>query len=94
LKAKEAEANEQHRSIIGAFRTAAPTLVFEQIHFVAGNSRSVVESDLYTKLKRFDVQEGKIHRPFADHVTQVYEAQYQVIVTFLKHWLTCKAKHR
>jgi len=42
---KEAEANEQHKIIIGALRAAAPTWKFEQINFVVGDSRSVVESD-------------------------------------------------
>ena len=45
LELKEAEANEQHKSIIGALRAAAPTWKFEQINFVVGDSRSVVESD-------------------------------------------------
>jgi len=42
---KEAEANEQHKSI----KAAAPTCKFEQINFVIGNRGSVVESDFYTK---------------------------------------------
>ena len=57
LEAKEAEANEQHKSIIGAFRAAAPKFEFEQINFVVVNRGSVVESDFYTKLKKPDVQE-------------------------------------
>ena len=44
---KEAEANEQHKSIIGAFRVAAPKWKFEQIKFVVGNRGSVVESSCY-----------------------------------------------
>ena len=47
---KEAEANEQHTSIIGAFKAAAPKWEFEQIDFVAGYHGSVVESNFYTKL--------------------------------------------
>jgi len=42
---KEAEANEQHESIIGALKAAAPKWEFEQISFVVGNRGSVVESD-------------------------------------------------
>jgi len=43
LKVKEADANEQHKSIIGALRAAVTTWVFEQINFVVGNRGSVVE---------------------------------------------------
>jgi len=70
---REAEANEQHKSIIGALTAAAPKWEFEQINFVVGNRGSVVESDFYTKLKKLDVQEGKKDKLFADHVTQVSE---------------------
>jgi len=45
LEVKDAEANEQHKRIIGALKAAAPKWEFEQIHFVVGNRRSVVESD-------------------------------------------------
>ena len=48
---KDAEANEQHKSIISALKAAAPEWEFEQINFVVGKCRSVVESDFYTKLK-------------------------------------------
>ena len=78
---KEAEANEQHKSIIDALRAAAPKWDFEQINLVMGNHRSVVESDFYTKLKKIDVQEGKKDKLFADHVTQVCEAHDRVIVS-------------
>jgi len=47
---KEAEANAQHKSIIGVLRAAAPKLEFQQINFVVGNRRSVVKTDFYTKL--------------------------------------------
>ena len=56
---KEAEANEQHKSIISALIAAAPNCEFQQIKFLVGNRGSVVESDFYTKLKKLDVQEGK-----------------------------------
>jgi len=84
LKVKEAEANEQHKSIISALKAAAPKWEFEQINFVVGNRRSVVESDFYTKLKKLDVQEGEKDKLFADHVTQVCEAHNQVIVSFFQ----------
>ena len=84
LEVKEAEANEQHKSIIGALKAAAPKWEFEQINFVVGNRGSVVESDFYTKLKKLDVQEGKKDKLFADHVTQVCKAHNRVIVSFLK----------
>jgi len=84
LEVKEAEANEQHKSIIGALRAAAPKWFFEQINFVVGNRGSVVEGDFYTKLKKLDVEEGKKDKLFADHVTQVFEAHNRVIVSFLQ----------
>jgi len=52
LEVKDAEANEQHKSIIGALKAAAPEWEFEQINFVVGSRGSVVESDFYTKLKK------------------------------------------
>ena len=84
LGVKDAEAHEQHKSIIGALKVAAPEWEFEQINFVVGNRGSVVESDFYTKLKKFDVQEGKKDKLFADHATQVCEAHNKVIMSFLK----------
>jgi len=84
LEVKDAEAHEQHKSIIGALKAAAPEWEFEQINFVVGNRGSVVESDFYTKLKKLDIQEGKKDKLFADHVTQVCEAHNRVIVSFLQ----------
>jgi len=81
---KDAEANEQHKSIMGALKAAAPEWEFEQINFVVGNWESVVESDFYTKLKKLDIQEGKKDKLFADHVTQVCEAHNRVIVSFIQ----------
>jgi len=85
LEVKDAEANKQHKSIIGALKVAAPEWEFEQIHFVVCNRGSVVESDFYTKLKKLDIQEGKKDKLFADHVTQVCEAHNRVIASFLQH---------
>jgi len=84
LEVKDAEANEQHKSVIGALKAASPEWEFEQINFVVGNRGSVVESDFHTKLKKLDIQEGKKDQPFADHVTQVCEAHNWVIVSFLQ----------
>jgi hypothetical protein len=63
--------HQQHESIIGALRAAAPKWEFQQINFVMGNRGSVVESDFYTKLKKLDVHERKKNKLFADaeHVT-------------------------
>jgi len=83
LEVKDAEANEQHKSIISALKVAAPQWEFEQIKLVVGNRGSVVENDFDTKLKKLDVQEGKKDKLFADHVTQVCEAHNRVIVSFL-----------
>jgi len=55
---KEAEVNEQHKSIISALKAAAPKWKFEQINFVVDNRGSVVEGDFYTKLKKLDVHDG------------------------------------
>ena len=53
LEVKEAEANEQNKSIVDALKAAAPKWEFEQINFVVGNRRSVAESDSYTSSKSF-----------------------------------------
>ena len=50
---------------------------------MVGNRGSVVESDFYTKLKKFDIQEGKKDKLLADHVTQVCDAHNRVIASFL-----------
>jgi len=84
LEVKDAEANAQHRSIIGALKAAAPEWEFEPINFVVGNRGSVVESDFYTKLKKLDIQEVKKDKLFANPVTQVCEAHNRVIVSFLQ----------
>ena len=78
---KDAEANEQHQSIISALKAAAPEWEFEQIDFVVDNLGSVVKNDFYAKLKKLDIQEGKTDKLFADHVTQVCKAHNQVIVS-------------
>jgi len=92
LEVKEAEANQQHKSIIGAFREAAPKWEFDQIDFVVGNRGSVVESDFYTKLKKLDVQEGKKDKLFAD--TGMRSARLGDSVLPPAHARTCKANHR
>jgi len=84
LETKIAETNEQHKSIISVIKATAPKWEFEQINFVVGDRRSVVESNFYTKLRKLDVQEEKKDILFADHVTQVCEAHNRVIVSFLQ----------
>jgi len=84
LEVEDAEANEQHKSVIGALKAAAPEWEFEQINFVVGNRGSVVESDFYTKLKKLEIKEGKKDKLFTDHVRQVCEAHNRVIVSFLQ----------
>jgi len=83
LEVKDAEANEQHKSIIGVLKAAALEWEFEQINFVLGNRGSVVESACYTKLTKLDIQEGKKDKLFAD-VTKVCEVHNRVIVSFLQ----------
>jgi len=84
LEVKDVEANQQHKIIIGALEAAAPEWEFVQINFVVGTCGSVVESDLYTKLKKLDIQEGKKDKIFTDHVTRVCEAHKRGIVSFLQ----------
>ena len=98
LEVKDAEANEQHKSIIGALKAAAPEWAFKKINFVVGNRESVVEGDFYTELKKLDIQEVKKDKLFADYVTQVCEAHNRVIVSFLQQvqggTRPTKGKHR
>ena len=82
LQVKDAEAHEQYKSIISAFKGAALEWEFEQINFVVGNRGSAVESDFYTKLEKLDIQEGKKDKLFANHVTQVCAAHNRVILSF------------
>jgi len=81
---KEAEANEQHKNIIGALKVAAPEWEFEQINFVLGNRGSVVESDCYSKIKKLDVPKGNKDKLFADHVTRLCQVHNRVILSFLQ----------
>ena len=83
---KDAEENEQHKSIVSALKAAIPEWEFEQINFVVGNRGSLVENDFHrgTKLKKLDIQEGKKDKLLADYVTQVCEAHNRVIVSFLQ----------
>ena len=65
---------------------------------MVGNCGSVVESDLYIKLKKLDLQEEKKDKSFADYVTQVCEAHDRVMI-FFHHQVrgparTCEANHR
>jgi len=61
---KEAETNEQHKSIIVVLRVAAATWECKQITFLVGNCGFIVESKFYTKLKVLDVQEGEKDKKF------------------------------
>ena len=61
------EANEQHKSMIGALKAPAPKWEFELMNFVVGDRGSVIQS-VYTKLNRLDVREGKTDKLFADHM--------------------------
>ena len=65
-------------------RAVANEWVVEQINFVAGNRGSVMESDLYEKLEKLDVQAEKKDMTFSDHLTQVCEAHGQVISSYLQ----------
>jgi len=71
LRVKEAEANEQNRSIIEALRAAAPEWTFEQINFVAGRCGAVVEDDFYNKPEKFNVQAGKRDKILLAHVQRI-----------------------
>jgi len=82
LEVKEAEANQQHKSIIGAFREAAPKWEFDQIDFVVGNRGYVVESDFYKSSKSLMF---KKERKTNFSLTQVCEAHDWVILSFHQH---------
>jgi len=47
LEVEKSEAHEQHKSIISAFKAAAPKWEYEQFDFVVGNCGSIVENDFY-----------------------------------------------
>ena len=91
---KDAEANEQHKSIIGALKAAAPEWEFEQINFVVGDRRSVVESDFFAKLTKLDIQEGKKDKLFASCDTGIQSAQSGDCVLLLAGGKRYKANYR
>jgi len=62
LRVKEDEANEQHRSIIEALKTAAPEWTFEQINFVAGRRGAVWKMTSITSSKNSMYKQGKSTR--------------------------------
>jgi len=66
--------NEQHKSIIEAFKAAAPEWTFEQINFVAERRGAVVEDYVYNKLGRLNVQAGKKVKILEAHVQRICEA--------------------
>ena len=82
LRVNEIEANEQHNSIIEAFKAAAPEWTFEQINFVAGRRGAVVKDDLYNKLERLNVQAGEKHRILAAHVQRICEVHNTVMRSY------------
>jgi len=82
LRAKEDEANEQHKSIIEALRAAAPEWTFEQIDFVAGRRGAVVEDDFYNKLEKLNVQAGDKDKILFVHVHRICEAHDTVMRSY------------
>jgi len=83
-RVKEDGTNEQDKSlsIVEAFKVAAPEWTFEQINFVAGRRGSVVEDDFYNKLKRLNVQAGKMDKILAAHVQRICEAHDTVMRSY------------
>jgi len=61
---------------------AVPVWTFEQINYVAGRPGSVVEDDFCNKLKRLNVQAGKIDKILAAHVQRICEAHDTVIRSY------------
>jgi len=59
LEVKEAEANEQHKSIISALKAATPKWKFEQINFEVGNRGSDVERHSPPSSKSLMYKKGK-----------------------------------
>ena len=82
LRVKEDKANEQHRSIIEAFKAAAPAWTFELINFVAERSGAVVEDDIYNNLERLNVQAGKKDKNLAAHMHRICEAHDTVMRSY------------
>jgi len=82
LRAKQDEANKQHKSIIEALRAAAPEWTLEQINFVAGKRGELVENDFYNKLERLNVQAGEKDKILAAHVQRICEAHDTVMRSY------------
>jgi len=82
LRVKEDEANEPHRSIIEALRSAAPEWTFEQINFVAGRRGAVVEDDFYNKLEKLNVQAGKRDNVLLAHMQRICAAHDTVMRSY------------
>jgi len=82
LRAKQDEANEQHKSIIEVLKAAAPEWTFEQMNFVAERRGAVVEDDFYNKSKRLTAQAGKMHTILAAHVQRICEAHDTVMRSY------------
>ena len=74
--------NEQHRSIIEAFKAAAPEWTFEQINFVAERRGAVVEDDFYNKREKLNVQAGKRDKILLAHVLRICEAHDTVMQSY------------
>jgi len=72
---KEAEAIEQHKSIIGALRAAAGNMSRLYLWWVTADR--LLKATFYTKLKKLHVKEGKKDKLFADHVTQMCKVHHR-----------------
>jgi len=92
LRVKEDEANEQHRRIIEALKTAATECTFEQINFVAERRGAVVEDDFYNKLEKLNVQAGKRDKMLLAHVQRICEAHDTVMRSYYQqiHTSVCE----
>jgi len=82
LRVNEIEANEQHNSIIEAFKAAAPEWTFEQINFVAERRSAVVEDDFYNKLEQLNLHAGKMDKILLSHVQRISEAHDTVMRSY------------
>jgi len=82
------EANEQHRSIIEALKTAALEWTFEQINFVAGRRGAVVEDDFYNKLENLNVPAGEKDK-IQPHVQYICEAHDTVMQSYYQQICIC-----
>jgi len=84
LEVKDAEDNEQHKSIIDALKVAAPEWEFEQINLWWVTADQWLRATSTPSTKSLIYKKEKQDKLFTDHVTQVCKAHNCVIASFLQ----------